>query len=161
MVRKSFDELGLVLRALEALCHHKSHPSPSNRENAGRCKRKTQDAYLLRAPIALADIFAALQHGQDALNGGLFFLQFLHLQRLATSCGKLLQSLEIFLDKLDILDSQLFADNTQVAYRVYISFNMDNLGIVEAPHNLKDGIDGTDVRQESVAKSGSGGSPTR
>lgn len=35
---------------------------------------------------------------------------------------------------------------------------MDNLGIIEAAHHLEDGVDGTDVRQESVTQTGTGGS---
>jgi hypothetical protein len=34
---------------------------------------------------------------------------------------------------------------------------VNNLGIIEAANNLEDSIDGTNVRQESISKSGTGG----
>lgn len=38
---------------------------------------------------------------------------------------------------------------------------MDNLGIVEAADDLENGIDGTDVRQEGVSKTGTGRGASR
>lgn len=37
---------------------------------------------------------------------------------------------------------------------------MDNLSIIEATNDLEDSIDGTDVRQESVTETGTGGGTT-
>lgn len=38
---------------------------------------------------------------------------------------------------------------------------MDDFGIVEATNDLEDGIDGTDVRKEGVAKTGTSGGTAR
>lgn len=37
---------------------------------------------------------------------------------------------------------------------------MNDLSIIEAPDNLEDGIDGADVRQESITETSTGGSTT-
>lgn len=116
--------------------------------------------YLLWRPGALADILAILQHGQDLLNGSLLLLELLDLKTLATTTGKLLHGLERLLGELDILDAQLLADNVQISDGVDVALYVNNLGIVEAANHLEDGIDGTDMRQESVSESGTGGGTT-
>lgn len=116
--------------------------------------------YLLWRPGTLADILAILQHGQDLLNGSLLLLELLDLKTLATTTSKLLHGLECLLGELDILDAQLLADNVQISDGVDIALDVNNLGIVEAANHLEDGIDGTDMRQESVSESSTGGGTT-
>lgn len=114
--------------------------------------------YLLGAPVLTANILAVLQHLEDFLDGGLLFLELLHLQRLATSPGLLDELLQRLLGELDILETKLLADDVQITDRVDITLNVDDLGIIEASHHLEDGIDSANVRQESVSKTGTGGS---
>ena len=118
-------------------------------------------AYLLRCPVALSDILAILEHVKNLLNGGLLFLELLHLQTLATS-SRLLDKVGVrLLDKLNVLQAQLLCDDIQVTDGVDVTLNVDDLGIVKASDDLEDGIDGTDVRQESVTKTGTSGSTAR
>lgn len=112
--------------------------------------------YLFRAPGALADILAILQPGQNLFDGGLLFPRLLLLETLATLAGDLLLGLESLLHELNILESQLLADDVEITDGVDISLDVDNLGIVEAAHDLEDGIDGADVRQEGVAETSTG-----
>lgn len=114
--------------------------------------------YLLRVPVTLTDILARLKPLQDLGSGSLILLKLLHLKRLATTASLLGQGLESLLNELDILDTQLLADDGQIPNRVDITLNVDNLSIIEAAHHLEDGIDGTDVRQERVTETGTGGS---
>lgn len=109
-------------------------------------------AYLLGAPLAGTDILARLQVFQDLSSGGLFFLELLHLQGLTTTASLLLEGIEGLLNKLDILDAQLLADDVQVTSRVDITLNVNDLGIIEAANHLEDGIDSANVRQERVTK---------
>jgi hypothetical protein len=117
--------------------------------------------YLLRGPVSLAaDVMAILKELENELGGGLLFLQFLHLQGLSATTGLLLQSFEGLGDKFNILDAQLLVDDGQITARVDITLNVNDLGIVEAADNLEDGIDGTNMRQERVTQTSTGGSTT-
>lgn len=118
----------------------------------GRERREVTCTYLLGAPVALADILAVLQHGKDLLDCSLLLLELLHLKRLATTSCLLDKVLKRLLGELDILETELLADDVQVTDGVDVTLNVDNLGIVEATHNLEDGIDSADVRQEGVTK---------
>jgi hypothetical protein len=109
-------------------------------------------AYLLGGPGALADVLAVLQPGEDLLDGRLLFLPLPHLETLTTLAGLLLLVLERLLNELNVLQPQLLADDIQVAGGVDVALDVDNLGIVETPDDLKDGIDSANVRQEGVAK---------
>ena len=108
--------------------------------------------YLLGAPVALADVLAVFQHGKDLLDGGLLLLELLHLKRLATTSCLLDKVLEGLLGELDILQAELLADDVQVTDWVDVTLNVNDLGIIEATHNLEDGVDSADVRQEGVTK---------
>ena len=127
-------------------------------ENTGE---RGEIPYLFGAPVALADILAVLQPGQNLFDSGLFFPRLLLLETLATLAGDLLLGLEGLLHKLNILESQLLADDVEITDGVDISLDVDNLGIIEAAHDLEDGIDGSDVRQEGVAKPSTGGRTAR
>lgn len=118
--------------------------------------KKEKVPYLFGAPGALADILAILQPGQNLFDGGLLFPRLLLLETLATLAGDLLLGLEGLLHELNILESQLLADDVEITDGVDISLDVDNLGIVEAAHDLEDGIDGSDVRQEGVAETSTG-----
>ena len=112
--------------------------------------------YLLWAPVALADVLAILQHGEDLLDSSLLLLELLHLQRLATASCLLDEVLERLLDKLDVLETELLADDVQVTDWVDIALDVNNLGVVKASHDLEDGIDSANVRQEGVTKTSTG-----
>ena len=83
------------------------------------------------------------------------------LEALATLTGDLLLGLEGLLHKLNVLESQLLADDVEITDGVDVSLDVDNLGIVEAAHDLEDGIDSSDVRQEGVAETSTGGRTAR
>jgi hypothetical protein len=87
----------------------------------------------------------------------LLFLEFLHLQALATSSGLLDKEAERLLDEFSVLDAQLFSNDLQVTNWIDIALDVDDLGIVEASHDLENSIDGANVRQECVSKTGTGG----
>lgn len=102
-------------------------------------------AYLFRAPVALSDIFAILEPLKNFLNCGLLLLEFLHLQTLSASAGLLDEFFKGLLDELNVLDTELLADDVQVPSRVDVTLNVDDLCIIETSNDLEDGIDGTDV----------------
>ena len=108
--------------------------------------------YLLGAPVALADVLAVFQHGKDLLDGGLLLLELLHLKGLATTSCLLDKVLEGLLGELDILQAELLADDVQVTDWVDVTLNVNDLGIIEATHNLEDCVDSADVRQEGVTE---------
>ena len=108
--------------------------------------------YLLGAPVTVTDILALLQPLKDLGSSSLLFLKLLHLQRLTTTAGLLAQALKRLLDELDILDAKLLTDNGQVTDRVNVTLDVNDFSIVEATDHLEDGIDSTDVRQESVTQ---------
>lgn len=114
--------------------------------------------YLLGAPVVLAHVLARLEVLNDLLDGRLLFLELLHLKRLTTTPSLLLVVLERLLRELKILDAQLLVDDLQVTDGVDITLDVDDLGVIEATYHLEDGIDGSDVRQESVTETGTGGS---
>jgi hypothetical protein len=115
-------------------------------------ERISLKTYLLGAPFTGANVLARLQVGQNIFSSGLFFLELLHLQRLATTTSLLLKGIESLLNKLDILDAQLLADDVQITARVDITLNVNDLSIIEAANHLEDGIDSTDVGQERVTQ---------
>jgi hypothetical protein len=110
--------------------------------------------YLLWCPNTLSHIFAVLEHGKNPLDGRLLLLELLHLQALATPAGFLDELFERLLDELNVLEAQLLGDDVQVAERVYVTLNVNDLGIVEAAHDLENSIDGANMRQEGVSKTG-------
>jgi hypothetical protein len=120
-------------------------------------KQGKTKTYLFRSPIALSYILALPQPLKDSTDGGLFLLEFLHLQTLAASPGLLIQSIQSLLDKLDIFDPQLLADNIQIPHGINITFHVDDLGVVKASHNLEDGIDSPNVRQEGISQTSTRG----
>lgn len=110
--------------------------------------------YLFRGPVTLADIVTLLQPLKHSGHGSLLLSELLHLQSLTTTTGLLLQALKRLLDKLNILDPQLLVDDNQIPNGVDVTLDVNNLSIIEAPNDLEDGIDGTDVRQERVTQTG-------
>jgi hypothetical protein len=79
------------------------------------------------------------------------------LQTLTTHAGLLLLVLESLFSKLDILESELLADDVKITGGVHVALNVNDLGIIEATNNLEDGIDGTNVGQERVSKTRTSG----
>lgn len=122
-----------------AFCHH---------DSGWGLKKKWKEkifTYLFHGPVALSDITTALKKSQDLFNTSLFLLELLHLKTLTTSASQLLGCLESLFSELDILDSQLLANDGQISDWVDISFNVNDLSIVEASYDLEDSIDGTDM----------------
>ncbi|KAI6768176.1 hypothetical protein HG530_006185 [Fusarium avenaceum] len=103
-------------------------------------------------PGALADILAVVEPGQDLLKGVLVLHGLLLLKTLAAHAGLLLLVLDSLFSELNILESQLLADDVEITGGVHVTLNVDNLGVIEATDNLEDGIDSTNVGQESVSK---------
>lgn len=112
--------------------------------------------YLFWAPVTFPHVLASLEHLENLLNGGLFFLEFLHFKTLTASPRLLDQVLVCLFDKFNVFDPELFADDVQISDWVYIALNVDDLRIVETSHNLEDGINCSDVGQKSIAESCSG-----
>ena len=112
------------------------------------------EAYLLRVPISLANILAILQPLKHLGNGRLILPQFLHLQGLPATFCLLLQILQSLFNEFDILQAQLLADDIEISHRVNVTLNVNDLCIIEAPHDLKDRVDSADVRQECISQSG-------
>lgn len=108
-------------------------------------ENKRCSSYLLGSPVAGTDILAVLQPCQDLFYRGLLISGVLLLQAVAAWAGLLLLGFEGLLHELNVLQPQLLGNDVQVASRVYITLDVDDLCIVEATDNLKDGIDGTNV----------------
>jgi hypothetical protein len=124
-----------------------------------RWVKKKFSTYLFGCPVSLAaDVMTLLEELKNELSGGLLFLQLLHLQGLSATTGLFLQSFKSLGHKLNVLDAQLLVDDGQITARVNITLNVNDLGIIEAANNLEDGIDGTNVRQERVTQTSTGGS---
>lgn len=115
------------------------------------------DSYLLGAPVAGSDILAVLQPLQDLLYRGQLISRVLLLQAVATWTGLLLLGLKGLLNKLNVLEPQLLGNDVQVTGRIHVTLDVDDLCIVEATDHLEYGIDGTNVRQESVAQTSTSG----
>ena len=114
----------------------------------------TKMTYLLWVPLALADIVARLQPLEDLFNCGFLFTSLFCLQTLPASTSFLLLELKRLLDKLNILEAQLFADNVEIAGGVHVTFNVGNLDIIEAADDLEEGVNGANVGKEGIAKTG-------
>jgi len=56
------------------------------------------------------------------------------------------------LDGLEILGEELGANGLEVADRVDIAIDMDNVLVVKAPQEMVDAVAGVDVAQESVTE---------
>lgn len=106
----------------------------------------------------MTDIMALSQPLQNLVNNTLILLHSLHLQSLPTTSRLLRKSLKSLLHKLNVLDTQLLIDNSQIPNGVNITLNVDDLSIIKAPDHLEDGIDSTDMRQERISQTGTRGS---
>lgn len=133
-----------------ACCHH------PNGERAVACggeqHGRKRIAYLFGSPVALSDILPILEPVQNLHNGSLLFFCALLLQTLATNSALLPLRLESLLCELDILQPQLLGNDVQVTHWVDVTLDVNDLSIIEAPYNLENGIDRTDVRQEGVTQ---------
>jgi hypothetical protein len=115
---------------------------------------KDKITYLLGTPVLVTNVLAFLEDGKNLLDSGFLLLELLHLKGLTTTASQLLDVLESLLSELDILDAELLADDLEITDGVDITLDVDNLGIIETSDDLEDGIDGADVRQESVTETG-------
>lgn len=68
----------------------------------------------------------------------------------------LLETLNLLLNPLNVLETELGRDDLHVTDGVDVTLDMDNLGVIESTDDLEDTVDGTDVRQESVAETSTG-----
>ncbi len=119
-------------------------------------KKKGNRTYLLGTPVALSDVFAVLDPSKNLFYRGLLLAGLLSLQALTALAGLLLLVLQGLLDKLNVLEPQLFADNIEITDRVHVTLDVDDLSVVETPNDLEDGIDSTNVGQESIAETSTG-----
>jgi hypothetical protein len=120
------------------------------------CGESVRDGttYLLGTPVLVTNVLALLKESKNLLDGSFLLLELLHLEGLTTTASLLLDVLESLLSELDILDAELLADDLEITDGVDITLDVDNLGIIETSDDLEDGIDGADVRQESVTETG-------
>lgn len=136
-----FDELGLF--ELLALVHHVEYLWVD-------VSKGTSFAYLFGTPVLFSHIFPILQPRENFLHCSFLLFQFLHLQTLSTPPGLLLQTVQGLLYEFSVFDSKFFAYDIEVSNRVDITLDVDDLGVVEASHDLEDGVHSTDMREESV-----------
>lgn len=153
---EAIEELGLSSRAL---IHH-IKPWKCLLGCVQKKKKRKKKSYLLRTPVTPAHIVTLLQELKNLGNGSFLLAQLLHLERLATATCLLLQVLKRLLDELDILDPQFLVDDGQIPDGVDVTLNVNDLGIIETPDDLENGIDGTNVRQESVTQTSTSGGTT-
>ena len=118
--------------------------------------RSNCSSYLFGLPVALSDVVAILEPLENLLYRGLLGKHLLHLQAATAGAGLLLLSLESLLGELNVLQPQLLADDVQVTGGVYVTLDVDDLGVIEASNHLEDGVDGADVRQEGIAETSTG-----
>ena len=121
---------------------------------------KNRATYLLGTPVLVTNVLALLEQLKDLFDKSLLLLQLFHFKRLTATAGLLDKVLVSLLDELDILDTELLTDNLKITNRVDVTLDVDDLGIIETSYDLKDGIDGTNVRQESVTETGTSGGTT-
>lgn len=122
-----------------------------------RFERKI-DTYLFGRPIAFPHVFTVFEHCKNLLDGSLFLFQFLHLQALTTSTCFFDKLLECLFSELDILEAQFLADDVQVSNGVNITLDVDDFCVIKTPDDLEDGIYSSNVGQEGIAKTSTGGS---
>lgn len=67
----------------------------------------------------------------------------------------------MLLNPFDILQPQLGLDDLHVADGVDLSFDVDDVRVVECTHNLEDTVDGSHMGQEGISKTGTGGGSLR
>lgn len=69
----------------------------------------------------------------------------------------LLELLNLLLDPFDILEPELGRDDLHITTRVDIALDVNDLGVIECTDDLENTVDRTDVRQEGVSETGTGG----
>jgi hypothetical protein len=104
--------------------------------------------------VLVTNVLAGLEQLEDLLDEGLLLLELLHLKRLTATASLLDKVLVSLFDKLDILDTELLADNLKITDGVDITLDVNDLGIVKTSDDLENGIDGANVRQEGVTETG-------
>ena len=124
-------------------------------------QKKKKVSYLLWTPCALANVLAVVEPRKDLLNNLLLLTSLLLLQTLATHAGLLLLVLQGLLDKLNVLETQLLANDVQISGGVHITLDVNDLGIIKSADHLEDGVNGANVRQESVTQASTSGRTAR
>lgn len=107
---------------------------------------------LLSGPGAIGNTLAGLKVLQEAANKCGLILLLLDLERLATALDDLLDTLEVLLDELNVLNTQFVEDDLQVANGVDVALNVDDFGVVKASDDLENSVNGTNVGQKSVSE---------
>jgi hypothetical protein len=132
----------------------------AGKAQAAKYERNTSDTHLFTAPDTLSDVLVLILHSsQDLFDGGQLFLLGLLGQAVGTtSPHPSLQRLDGLLRPLDVLQPQLGLDDGHISGRIDITLNVNDLGVIERSDHLEDSIDRTDVRQESVSETSTGGS---
>lgn len=114
--------------------------------------RKLAKTYLFGTPMLFPHVLPTLQPLQYPLHSRFFLLQLLHFQTLPTSSRLFLQILQGLFHELNIFDPQLLADNVKISDRVDVPLDVNDFSIVETSHDLEDGVDCSDVRQEGISQ---------
>jgi hypothetical protein len=79
---------------------------------------------------------------------------FIREGRAAETPTALFEAFDLLRYPLNVLETKFVLDNLHVAHGVNVSLHMDNLGIVESANDLKDAVDRTYVRKESISEPG-------
>ena len=88
---------------------------------------------------------------------------FLETILLVVGLGRALDLVQRLLDGLKISQGQLGIDRIDIGDRIDLVGDMDNVGMLEAAHDMRNRVDLTDMREEFVAKAlalGSAGNQT-
>ena len=67
---------------------------------------------------------------------------------------RLLKAIKVFLDPLDVFETELGGNDIHVAAGVDVAFDVDDLRVVEGADDLEDTVDGADMGEESVSETG-------
>ncbi|KAH3666022.1 hypothetical protein OGAPHI_004211 [Ogataea philodendri] len=110
------------------------------------------DLDFFTCPGLVGNSLAILEKLDDSLDQNSLLFLLLNLQRLTTSLGDFVDTFQVTLGKINILESQLVGNNLQISGRVNISLNVDDVCVIETSNHLVNGINSTDIGQESVTK---------
>lgn len=121
------------------------------------CDETSTDLFV--CPCSFSDIPVILcQLLQDLLNRrNLLLLGFIGQRNCSQIPRVLLQPLQLFLHPVDIFQPQLGRDDLHISERVDITLYVNDLGVIECSDDLEDTVDSSDVGQEGVSETCSGG----
>jgi hypothetical protein len=78
-------------------------------------------------------------------------------QRIATKgASGLLHVVHTLLHPFNVFQPELGLNNLHIPKRIHVALDVNDFGIIECTDNLKDAIDGANMRQEGIAKTCTG-----